>query len=146
MNEVKYEVDFYGWTQEQVRLLREGRFAELDVGHVMEEIETSARGERRELVSHLRELLTHLLKWAYQPERHSRSWRLSVEARRVQARAHLLKYPSLKPQLDDIMAHAFRLAVIDAERQTRPSRKKFPARCPWSFDEATSDDFWPDGA
>jgi len=61
MNEVKYEQDFYGWTQEQARLLREGRFAELDVANVVEEIETLGRGERRELVSHLRLLLTHLL-------------------------------------------------------------------------------------
>ena len=53
MNAVKYEVDFYGWTQEQARLLREGRFAELDVANVVEEIETLGRGERRELVSRL---------------------------------------------------------------------------------------------
>ena len=67
MNEVKYEQDFYGWTQEQARLLREGRFAELDVANVIEEIETLGRSERRELVSRLRVLLLHLLKWQHQP-------------------------------------------------------------------------------
>jgi hypothetical protein len=143
MNEVKYEQDFYGWTQEQARLLRERRFAELDVANVVEEIESWGRGERRELVSHLRELLMHLLQWAYQPARRSRSWRLSIEAQRLQAREHLVENPSLKPQLDDIMAHAYRLALIEAERQTRLSRKTFPAMCPWSFNEAMSDDFWP---
>lgn len=144
MNEVKYEQDFYGWTQEQARLLREGRFAELDVANVVEEIETLGRGERRELVSHLNVLLTHLLKWAYQPERRGPSWRLTLEAQRLQTRQHLRENPSLKPYLDDAMELAYRLALIETERQTRLSRKRFPAVCPWSFEQAIADDFWPD--
>ena len=139
MNEVKYEQDFYGWTQEQARLLREGRFAELDVANVVEEIETLGRGEHRELVSCLRVLLTHLLKWAYQPGRRGRSWLLSVEVQRLETREHLAENPSLKPQLDDAIRQAYRLAVIDAERQTRISRKTFPTTCPWSFDQIISD-------
>ncbi|WP_366547687.1 DUF29 family protein, partial [Salmonella enterica] len=26
----RYEIDFYGWTQEQARLLRDGQLSELD--------------------------------------------------------------------------------------------------------------------
>jgi Domain of unknown function DUF29 len=144
MNEIKYEQDFYGWTQEQARLLREGRFAELDVTNVVEEIETLGRSERRELVSHLCVLLTHLLKWAYQPARRTRSWRLSIETQRVHARTHLVENPSLKPQLDDIVAQAYRLALIEAERQTRLARRTFPTTCPWSFEQAMTDTFFPD--
>ena len=144
MNEVKYEQDFYGWTQEQARLLREGRFAELDVANVVEEIETLGRSERRELVAHLRVLLTHLLKWVHQPDRRGRSWRLTIEAQRVQARQYLQENPSLKPQLEDIMENAYRLGIIDAERQTRLSRRTFPATCPWSFDQAMAEEFWPE--
>ncbi len=144
MNEVKYEQDFYGWTQEQARLLREGRFAEVDVANVVEEIETLGRGERRELVSHLRVLLTHLLTWGYQPDRRGRSWRLSIEVQRLEARDHLAENPSLTPQLDDAVRQAYRLAVIEAERQTRLSRKTFPATCPWSFDQIMSDTFLPE--
>jgi hypothetical protein len=88
MNEVKYAQDFYGWTQEQARLLREGRLAELDVANVVEEIETLGRGERRELVSHLRVLLAHLLKWAHQPACRGQSMRLSIEAQRLETQEH----------------------------------------------------------
>jgi len=144
MNEVKYEQDFYGWTQQQARLLREGRFAELDVANVVEEIETLGRGERRELVSHLRVLLTHLLKWAYQEGRRGRSWRLSIEVQRLETREHLAENPSLKPQSDDAVMQAYRLAMIDAERQTRISRRTFPVNCPWSVDKIMSDAFWPE--
>ncbi len=102
------------------------------------------RGERRELVSHLRVLLLHLLKWAYQPARRSRGWQLSIEAQRLETREHLAENPSLKPQLDAAIQHAYRLAAIEAERQTRLSRETFPATCPWSFDQIMSDAFLPE--
>ena len=144
MNEVKYEQDFYGWTQEQARLLREGRFAELDVANVVEEIETLGRSERRELVSRLRVLLLHLLKWQHQPARRGLSWRHSIEVQRDDARDHLAENPSLKPHLDDIVAAAHRKARLDAEAETGLLRNTFPVDCPWTFDQIMSDSFWPD--
>jgi Domain of unknown function DUF29 len=95
MNEVKYEQHFYGRTQEQARLLREGRFAELDVTNVVEEIETLGRGERRERVAHLRVLLTHLLKRVRQPHWRGRSGRLAIEVQRLPVRQHALVHSAL---------------------------------------------------
>ena len=42
-----YEVDFYAWTQRQGALLREGRFSELDMTNLIEEIESLGRSEKR---------------------------------------------------------------------------------------------------
>jgi hypothetical protein len=144
MNEVKYERDFYGWTQEQARLLREGRFAELDVTNVVEEIETLGRSERRELVSRLRIILLHLLKWQYQPARRGPSWQHSIEIQRDDTRDHLAENPSLKPQLDDIVAAAYRKSRVEAEAETGLLRDTFPVECPWTVDQIMSDSFWPD--
>jgi predicted DNA-binding ribbon-helix-helix protein len=66
-NSVLYERDFYAWSQEQAELLRLGKFSEADIANIIEEIETLGRSEMRELVSGLRVLLLHLLKWQYQP-------------------------------------------------------------------------------
>jgi Domain of unknown function DUF29 len=144
MNEVKYEQDFYGWTQEQARLLREGRFAELDVANVIEEIETLGRSERRELVSRLRVLLLHLLKWQHQPAWRSPSWRNSIEVQRDDARDHLAENPSLNPLLDDMVAAAYRKARVDAEAETGLLRGTFAVDCPWTFDQIMADAFRPD--
>jgi Domain of unknown function DUF29 len=144
MNEVKHEHDFYGWTQEQARLLREGTFAELDVANVVEEIETLGRNEQRELVSGLRVLLLHLLQWQHQPARRSPSWQNSIEAQRDDARDHLAENPSLRRQLDAMLSAAYRKARLDAEAETGLPRGTFPAACPWSFDQIMSDTFWPD--
>jgi hypothetical protein len=146
MNEVKYAQDFYGWTQEQARLLREGRFAELDVANMVEEIESLGRSERRELVSRLRVLLSHLLKWEYQPGLRGRSWQATIGTQREEAATLLAENPSLKPQLDDIMVDAYKRGRRDAARETLYPIDSFPASCSWSFDQVMSDDFWPGDA
>ena len=69
----KYNTDFYGWTQEQAALLKSGRFSEIDVEHLIEEVETMGRSEKRALESRLTVLLVHLLKWQYQPARRGNS-------------------------------------------------------------------------
>jgi hypothetical protein len=60
--------DFYLWTQQQAALLRTGKWQELDYENPPEEIENVGRSEKRELGNRLEVLLTHLLKWQYQPE------------------------------------------------------------------------------
>ena len=42
-----YARDFYGWTQRQAALLRSGRLFELDIEHLLEEVELMGRGERK---------------------------------------------------------------------------------------------------
>jgi uncharacterized protein DUF29 len=71
-----YSQDFYAWTQEQAVLLREGAWHELDRDHLIEEIETLGRSERKEVRSYLEGLVLHLLTWQYQPayRQESHSW------------------------------------------------------------------------
>ena len=69
-----YEQDIVAWASQQSSLLRAGYFADLDLEHLMEEIDDVGRSERRELASRMAVLLAHLLKWAYQPERRGASW------------------------------------------------------------------------
>jgi hypothetical protein len=81
-----YDTDFYQWTREQARLLSEGKWNELDVADLAEEIESLGKSERNALGSFLDVIVLHLLKLMYQPERTSRRWRSStIEHRR---RAH----------------------------------------------------------
>lgn len=73
-NAVDYKEDFYLWTEEQARLRRSGELSSIDAANIAEEIESMGRSDRRELKSRLIVLLTHLLKWRYQPEGRSKSW------------------------------------------------------------------------
>ena len=139
-----YDRDFYAWATEQAALLRAGRLSEVDVQHIAEEIETLGRGEKRELVNRLAVLLLHLLKWAYQPERRSKSWRLTIEEQRRQLSRHLRDNPSLRGWQDEAMADAYGDAVLRAERETDLPRDLFPWSCAYTFEQVMDDGFWPE--
>jgi hypothetical protein len=77
-----YDRDIVAWAQEQARLLRASRLAELDIEHIAEEIEDVGKSEQRELISRLSILIGHLLKWRYQPERRGASWESTIRTQR----------------------------------------------------------------
>ncbi|HCQ8421768.1 TPA: DUF29 domain-containing protein [Klebsiella oxytoca] len=139
-----HDNDFYGWTQEQAELLRNGRLSELDTQNLLEEIESMGRSERRELQSRLEKLFMHLLKWQYQPGRQSRSWKLTIEEQRRKVADVLSDNPSLRPGLPGLIEKAYKYATLSAERETGIVRSVFPATCPWSFEQAMEDSFWPE--
>lgn len=141
---ISYEQDFYSWTQEQASLLRNKQFNSLDIPNLIEEIETMGRSEKRELESRLTVLLLHLLKWKYQEIRRSRSWQLSIDEQRIKFEETMEDNPGLKSRLDEILTKAYRLAVIQASRETNLSKNIFPEKCPWELDQLIKEDYYPD--
>ena len=61
-----YQTDYATWAQRHAELLRAGRYTELDLEHLLDELSDMSKSERRELESRLLILLAHLLKWEYQ--------------------------------------------------------------------------------
>src|SRR5437762_1300284 len=78
-----YERDFYSWLMQQARHVRDGRWDALDRDNLAEEIESLGREQFNKLESALRVLMTHMLKWDYQPDRRSRSWWASISEQRL---------------------------------------------------------------
>jgi hypothetical protein len=140
-----YERDFYAWASEQAGLLRAGKLAEADLPHIIEEIESLGRGEKRELVDRLVFLLLYLLKWRYQPGLRGNSWRLSIKEQRVRLAAHLDDNPSLNSKFDEVIDQAYRLAVIETERETGLAGTALPTTCPFEFSQMVDEGFWADG-
>lgn len=129
---------------EQAALLRQGRLASADIANIAEEIESMGRAEKRELVNRLAMLLLHLLKWHFQPGFRSASWNSSIREQRVRLRDHLEDNPSLKAELGEALARAYRLVVIGAARETGLPEADFPRSPPYRFEQAMDDNFWPD--
>jgi len=139
-----HERDFYAWSLEQAALLRAGRAAEADLETIAEEIESMGKGEKRELVSRLTVLFLHLLEWQRQPAGRGNSWRLSIANAGDEIADLRADNPSLKSALDDVMDSAYRYARRKAAIETDLAEPEFPARCPWSFAEATDERYWPE--
>jgi hypothetical protein len=139
-----YDTDFYAWAEEQARLLRAGRFSQLDLEHVAEEIEDLGKRERRALQSRLGVLLGHLLKWRHQPDYPNRkSWRATINTQRRSLAQLLDENPSLRAGLDSVIERAYADALDLAVAETPLDYEAFPADCPWSVDEILAD-HWPD--
>lgn len=139
-----YDRDFYAWANEQAALLRAGKLDSADIEHIAEEIESMGKTEKRELVSRLRVLLQHLLKWEHQPARRGNSWRLSIANSRDETETHLRDNPSLKSKLGESIADAYRLARRDAAAETGIDEAVFAVQCPWSFAEMMDEGFRPE--
>lgn len=135
-NEPTYDRDFYAWTQEQARLLREGRLGELDLDNLAEEIECMGRQERREMRNRLALLLLHLLKWQGQPSHRTPSWRHSIREQREQIVQLLQDSPSLKPVMEQVFVEAYGRGRRDAADETGLPLKTFPAEAPFTLDQA----------
>ena len=136
-----YEQDFYTWTLDQARLVREGRWAAIDRENVAEEIESLGREQFDKLESALRVLLMHMLKWDHQPERRSRSWQLSIKAQRVRIDRLLQINPGLKPRVPEAVTHGYELARIEAAQETGLQEGEFPQQCPYSWGDIVGRDF-----
>jgi hypothetical protein len=141
---IDYEQDFYGWTQEQAALLRAGRFNEVDIQNLIEEVETMGRSERRALESRLTVLLLHLLKWHYQPSRRGNSWRYTIMEQLLKSHKVLFQNPGLKPLLSEIITDAYEYAVLKATHETGLRPDIFPQSCPWTIEQLTDKDYFPE--
>ncbi len=139
-----YERDFYAWANEQAALLRAGKLSSADIENIAEEIESMGRTEKRELVSRLTVVLLHLLKWRFQPSKRGSSWETSITVRRNRLADHLEDNPSLKSQIASALAKAYRDAALEAADETGLAKATFPVACPWSFEQITGANFWPD--
>ena len=123
--------DSYEWACKQAEHIRAGRFDEVDLLNVAEEIEGVGNNELHRLTSNAEIVILHILKWQFQPSKRSRSWVLSIAEHRVRVRRDLRRSPSLAAKLDVIIIDAFDTARLRAARQTRLPLSSFPSTCPF---------------
>lgn len=131
----RYEQDFYAWAQEQATLLKEKRFAELDIDNLIEELESMGRSDKRELRSRVIFLLTHLLEWHFQRNKRSPSWEDTIAEQREQIQWLFDESPSLRSPLSALVLQAYPAARRKAAAETTLPKSSFPETCPWSVEE-----------
>jgi hypothetical protein len=126
-----------------VELLKQRRFAEVDLDALIEEVADMGGSVWSQLDSRLSVLLAHLLKWKYQPTHRGSSWVLTIEEQRYRLTKLIKKNPSLKPKLAETLEDAYPSAVRAAILETRLDKGTFPTKCPWTVAQVLDDDFLP---
>ena len=125
-----YDQDSVAWADEQARLLREKQWEQLDLEHLVEEVEDLG-GRHRDRIESLQQiLLMHLLKRDFQPEKRTTSWEITIKTSALNIRKEIKRRPSLRrhfvEQFEDSYQYARELASIE----TNLPIDGFPELCP----------------
>lgn len=136
-----YEADYYSWVMEQAELARTRSANRLDWERVAEELRALGVSEERELESRYVVLLTHLLKWMFQPDKRSRSWATTITVQRRALAKHLRRNPGLKAIEADEFLDAYQTARLQASSETDLPLETFPETPPFGLNQA-KDEAW----
>jgi flagellar biosynthesis regulator FlaF len=139
-----YDRDFSKWLETTADQLRAKDYANLDWENLIDEIDTMGKRERRSLKSNLVILLLHLLKWQYQADQRSGSWKGSIVEHRQRIRDELEDSPSLQSYLIEILDAAYADGRDRAAAETSLAADRFPAECLYTIGQVLDRDFWPD--
>lgn len=139
----EYEEDFYKWTFHNAALLREKRFDEIDIENLAEEIESMGNSDKRELMTRLALLMSHLLKWEFQVDRRGTSWKLTIKHQRATFKKLLQNSPSLKNELSEKISEAYEEARVMAADETNFIKEDFPEHTHYTLDQLLDENFFP---
>jgi Domain of unknown function DUF29 len=142
MSDDLYERDVLAWSESQAALLRRlargERVNDVDWAHVVEEIEDVGLSELNAVISHLEQVLVHLLKLRTWPKSRSvRHWQVEVVA--FQRNAVRRFAPSMRQRID--LDRLYR----DVADQLRAGQLRgdpplaLPANCPFTLDQLLTD-------
>ena len=143
-SDTDYEIDLAAWSDQQAAALRRRAANEIDWENVAEEIESLGRSDKREIRNRLAVIVEHLLKWAYQPDQRSSSWRGSVVEARQQIASLIDESPSLQAYPAAVLtARHGAWAHGRARAEAASGITGLPEVCPWSAEQLLDDAFWP---
>jgi hypothetical protein len=135
---IRYEEDYNLWLDQTITALRAGRFEELDVNALIDELESMSKRDKREVLSRLKVLLMHLLKWQYQSNKRTASWEITIRNNREEIQQILLDSPSLKSYPALVLEQAYISARQNASTETGLPISTFPETCPYAIAEILS--------
>jgi len=138
-----YEDDFYAWSRQQAELLRSGRFTDLDLGHLAEEVEDLGESLYRSVRSRVRTIIEHLLKLEHSPAGEpQKGWRETVRTQRADLDEDLTA--ALRARIETGLPRYYAKARRDAAAALRDygehrAADALPQTCPYTLDQITSD-------
>ncbi len=138
-----YEQDFCLWLDQTAKLLQSGRFSEVDIANLVDEVKEMGRSERRAVESILEVILMHLLKYCYQPDRRSRSWLLTLFEHRKRMARLFKDSPSLRRYFEEVFGECYQNARQMAAIETGLELEVFSVESPFGIEEVLAVDFLP---
>ena len=138
-----HDQDFYAWSKGQADLLRAGRFAELDLAHLIEEIDDLGESLKRSVRSRIRTTMEHFLKLEHSPAQEPRGgWYDTILGQRSDLLDELT--PSLRREVESALPALYERARQNAATSLRKhgehaAADALPTTCPYTLDQIAGD-------
>jgi hypothetical protein len=134
-----YDEDFYAWTQEQAKALREHFRGDnrLDVEHLAEEIEDLGKSDLQSVESYVQQIIAHLLKLDYSGHAPPRAhWRAEILNFRQSIARKIT--PSIRRTVERELAELYdggrQIAAAGALVHEPDLIRRLPKSCPYDWD------------
>jgi hypothetical protein len=138
-----YDRDYYLWLSHTAQLIKENRFSEVDAANLIEEIEDMGRSEQRAIESNLVVVILHLLKYKYQSEKRTNSWKASIREHRRRLKKAFSVSPSLKRYFEEVFDECYQDGREQAADETGLTLDTFPTKSSFTPSEVLNSEYLP---
>lgn len=138
-----YEIDDSLWLEETIKLLRENRFDELDLDHLITELDILGKSQYQAVKSWLYRIIIHLLLleyWTVEYERNYRHWRSEIDAFRFDLNGRLTT--NYQNKLAEELEFIYHKAVKYVVNKSDLSIDSFPPECPYTLAQLLDDNWY----
>ena len=137
-----YEIDDNLWLEETVKLLKEKKFAELDLENLIEELDDLGSEKKHKVESFLQQIIRHLLLlqyWESEYDRNYRHWRAEIFSFRTQINERMTTnfHNYLSQNLTKIYKKARKYVT------EKSGLNNLPQQCPYTLAQLLDEDWFP---
>lgn len=129
-----YEKDETAWLDAMAELVQFGQTDAFDLPNLHDYLTSMANRDRKEVFHRLVQLMMHLLKWQYQPEKRGGSWLASIRFQRNELNWDC-SAGTLRNYAKSILDLAYEKARIEAAVETGLPMEAFPEQHGLTLDE-----------
>jgi predicted unusual protein kinase regulating ubiquinone biosynthesis (AarF/ABC1/UbiB family) len=130
-----YEIDREQWLEKTINLLRNNRLEELDLEHLIEELEELSRRDKKTVERFLEQIIRHLLLvqyWTSEYEYNANHWKAEITSFRTQINEDLTQ--NLRNHLRENRTKIYEKA-LKYVRQKTGYDIAFPEECPYTLEQ-----------
>lgn len=130
-----YEEDENLWLLKTSKLILDKKWDEVDLEYLGEYLEDMSRSEQRSVVSRLIVLNLHLLKWMFQKDYRTNSWKVTIMEQRRELNLAFADSKNLRTHGEKNFIKAYEKAREEASIETELKIETFPEEPPFSIQQ-----------
>ncbi|ACK64478.1 protein of unknown function DUF29 [Rippkaea orientalis PCC 8801] len=139
-----YDLDDHLWLEETIKLLKNHQLDQLDVEHLIEELESLSRRDKAKVASLLQQIIIHCLMlqyWTNEYQYNNNHWQGEILTFRDQL--NRLLTTNLNNYLLDELQNLYQTASKITAKKMGQDISLFPSQCPYRLEQLLDENWWP---